>query len=70
MSENNIWTANKYIKELVGDRESPRIPTLRKKDEDGVTREIHRSEDKARLLASLQVPSFPPPTQLLSPLQL
>lgn len=65
MSADNIWLANKYIKEPVGDGGSPRIPTLRAADEEGTVREVNNSEDKARLLAKTFFP--PPPTYLLCP---
>ena len=60
MSGNDIWTANRYIKEPVGDGGSPRIPTLRERDADGATREVHGSEENAHLLARTFFPPPPP----------
>jgi len=58
MTVNDIWTANKYIKEPVGHGGSPRIPTLKTKDAAGVEISINTNEEKARLLAKT---FFPPP---------
>src|SRR5260221_4521707 len=58
MSGSDIWTANRYIKQPVGDGGSPRIPTLHTKDGEGVERETRSSEDKASLFANT---FFPPP---------
>ena len=50
MTTTNIWAANKFIKELAGDRGCPRIPTLRIKDNRGVKQSISNNKDKAKTL--------------------
>ena len=56
MTATDIWTANKYLKELVGDGGSPRILTLRFKDGQGRETQINNSKDKADILAKLFFP--------------
>ena len=58
MSANEIWTANKYIREPVGDGGNPRIPTLKTKNAAGRDIHISDNEEKANLLAKT---FFPPP---------
>jgi hypothetical protein len=36
MTVNDIWTANKYIREPIGDGGNPRIPTLKSKTQPGL----------------------------------
>ncbi len=57
---NDIWTANRYIKEPVGDGGCPRIPTLKVKGNAGTTQEINDNKDKARHFAET---FFPPPPE-------
>ena len=57
MVTNDIWTANKYIRDLVGDGGIPRIPTVR--DAAGNETEINDSEDKAKIFAKLFFPPLP-----------
>jgi ribonuclease HI len=61
MSANDIWTANKYLKDPIGDGGSPRIPTLRTKDEHGNEVETNDNENKAKIFAKTFFP--PPPEQ-------
>jgi len=58
MTPDNIWTANKYLKEPIGDGGNPRIPTLRIKDEQGTETKVNDNRDKANLFAAS---FFPPP---------
>ena len=58
MTANEIWTANKYIREPVGDGGNPRIPTLKTKNAAGIEVSINSNEEKAKLLAKT---FFPPP---------
>ena len=61
MSANDIWTANKYLKDPVGDGGNPRIPTLVTKDEQDNEVETNDNENKAKLFAKT---FFPPPPEL------
>ena len=61
MTGNEIWTANKYIKEPVGDGGSPRIPTLKIKTAAGRETLINNNEDKAKIFAKTFFPPPPPP---------
>jgi hypothetical protein len=61
MTANEIWTANKYIKEPVGDGGNPRIPTLKVKNAAGVEVSINSNKGKAKTLAEN---FFPPPPAL------
>jgi ribonuclease HI len=63
MTASDIWTANKYIKEPIGDGGSPRIPTLRFKDETGADVAINDNEDKATTFAKIFFPPPPPPEE-------
>ena len=58
MTAKDIWTANKYIKEPVGDGGNPRIPTLKTKNAAGMDVKISSNDGKAKLLSKL---FFPPP---------
>ena len=60
MSANDIWTANKFIKEPAGDGGSPRIPTLTTKDDTGADTHISDNKDKAATFAKV---FFPPPPE-------
>jgi hypothetical protein len=59
MTANEMWTANKYIKEPVGDGGNPRIPTLKVKDAAGVETLINDNDKKAKTLASAFFPKPP-----------
>ena len=61
MIASNIWTANKYLKEPVGDGGNPRIPTIKTKDELGHEIATNDNEDKAIIFAKAFFP--PPPDQ-------
>ena len=61
MGENDIWTANKYIKSPIGDGGAPRIPMLKTKNEAGENIEVNDNEDKAKVFAKVFFP--PPPAQ-------
>ena len=61
MMEDDIWTANKYIKTPIGDSGAPRIPTLKTKNEAGITIEVNDNEDKAKAFVKAFFP--PPPAQ-------
>jgi hypothetical protein len=58
MVASDIWTANKYLKEPVGDGGLPRIPTIRVRDAEGREIEINDNEDKAKFFVKS---FFPPP---------
>jgi ribonuclease HI/endonuclease/exonuclease/phosphatase family metal-dependent hydrolase len=58
MTASEIWTANKYIREPIGDGGNPRIPTLKIKNAAGVEISINSNEEKAKTLAAT---FFPPP---------
>ena len=60
MTANEMWTANKYIKEPIDDGGSPRIPTLRTRDETGREVHINNNEEKARAFAKIFFPPPPP----------
>jgi hypothetical protein len=61
MSASDIWTANKYIREPIGDGGCPRIPTLKTSNEDGSITTINDNEDKAEAFARTFFPTPPPP---------
>ena len=61
MSATEIWTANRYIKEPVGDGGSPRIPTLKVKNAEGAEISVNNNKEKAKLFATA---FFPPPPPL------
>ena len=60
MTAADIWTANKFIREPVGDGGSPRIPTLKVKGPNGVEVQVNNNEEKARIFAKLFFPPSPP----------
>lgn len=59
MTASDIWTANKFIKEPVGDGGSPRIPTIHTTKETGQEEIINNHEDKAKIFAKTFF--LPPP---------
>ena len=61
MTASDIWTANKYLKNPVGDGGLPRIPTIRIKDDRGRDVEINDNEAKAKVFAKI---FFPPPPEV------
>ena len=61
MTTEDIWTANKYIKNPVGDGGVPRIPTIKTRDNNGNTLEINDNKDKANIFSKT---FFPPPPAL------
>ena len=61
MTAQDIWTANKYLKNPVGDGGSPRIPTIRTTNEEGNEVDINDNEDKAKVFATT---FFPPPPHM------
>ena len=61
MTADDIWTANKYIKDPVGDGGMPRIPTIKTKDEEGNEIEINNSKEKAKAFAKAIFPNPPRP---------
>ena len=65
MTASEIWTANKYIKELVGDGGSPRIPTLKFKNAAGREVSINNNKEKAETFTAIFFPPPPPPTNAL-----
>ena len=65
VTTNDIWMANRYIKEPSGDGGCPRIPTLKVKGNTGITQEVNNNEDKAKHFATMFFP--PPPEHSLLP---
>ena len=61
MTASDIWTANKYLKNPVGDGGLPRILTIRIKDDRGRDVEINDNEVKAKVFAKV---FFPPPPEV------
>ena len=59
MIANNIWTANKFIKEPAGDGGCPRIPILKIKDEQGTNVCVNDNGDKAKSFAKNFFPTPP-----------
>ena len=59
MTASDIWTANKYLKNPVGDGGMPRIPTLKTKNKEGVESEVNDNNDKAKLFAKTFFPTPP-----------
>ena len=59
MTANDIWTANKFIKEPAGDGGCLRIPTLKIMDEQGIDLYINDNGDKAKSLAKNFFPTSP-----------
>jgi len=62
MDASGIWTANKYLKDPVGDGRSPRIPTLKVSDAERGNRvkEVNDNQEKASLFVQT---FFPPPPE-------
>ena len=60
MTSADIWTANKFIKEPVGDGGCLRIPTLKVRNEAGDITYINNNEDKATTFAKIFFPPPPP----------
>ena len=60
MTENEIWTANKYIRELVGNGGCPRIPMLKTKNAAGAEISINSNESKSKTFAKMFFPPPPP----------
>ena len=58
MSAGDIWTANRYLREPVGDGGVPRIPTIRVQGPDRMERKISDNKEKVELFAKI---FFPPP---------
>jgi endonuclease/exonuclease/phosphatase family metal-dependent hydrolase len=63
MTASEMWTANKYIREPVGDGGNPRIPTLKTKNAAGREVPVNSNEEKADLLAKT---FFPPPPRIVN----
>jgi len=57
-TEREMWIANKFIKEPVGDGGRPRIPTLKINTPDGY-REVSSNKEKAQAIATAFFPSKP-----------
>jgi len=53
----DLWTANRYMRDPVGDGGQPQIPSLTVTDEYGEQVEITGNEEKARLFANAFFPS-------------
>ena len=62
MTALDLWTANRFIKEPAGDGGSPKIPTLKSKDEEGNKTQVINNEDKAQLFAKMFF--YPPPVPI------
>jgi hypothetical protein len=60
MTAADMWTANKFIREPVGDGGSPRIPTLKVTNQAGEEVFISSNEEKARTFAKMFFPPPPP----------
>jgi hypothetical protein len=58
-AEREMWIANRYLTEPVGDGGSPRIPTLKTKDHLGNTTTHTTNEEKANALNSTFFPKRP-----------
>jgi ribonuclease HI/exonuclease III len=59
MDASDIWMANKYLRNPIGDGGNPRIPTLRTTNANGQDREVNDNRDKATLFANTFFPSPP-----------
>jgi hypothetical protein len=62
-TEKDMWTANRYLMEPVGDGGNPRIPTLYMKDEEGKKIEHVTNEEKAKVLGNTFFPERPAETE-------
>jgi ribonuclease HI len=58
-TEEQLWTANKYLAEPVGDGGRTRIPTLKVASENGQTTEASSNDEKANALAKSFFPEKP-----------
>jgi len=60
-AEQDLWTANQYLKEPIGDGGKTCIPTLKVpvEGEDGLLQEINTNEGKAKILAQIFFPKKP-----------
>ena len=60
-AEQDLWTANRYLREPTGDGGKSRVPTLKVVDEgaNGLVREVNTNEGKAKALAHLFFPKKP-----------
>jgi len=65
-AEQGLWTANRYLKEPIGDGGKTRIPTLKVpvEGEDGLLQEINTNEGKAKILAQIFFPKKPEPSRV------
>jgi len=59
VADNDLWTANSYIKELTGDGGKTHIPTLKVIMENGNEREVNSNKEKAEIFSN----AFSPPNQ-------
>ena len=57
--EADIWMANKYLSSPVGDGGKTRIPMLKVKGSDGLTKEANTNKEKAKSLAEAFFPPKP-----------
>jgi hypothetical protein len=62
MTANEMWMANKYIKEPIGDGGNPRIPTLKTRNAAGADISVNNDDEKAKIFTSVFFPK-PPPTE-------
>src|SRR5271168_4615466 len=60
MTAADVWTANKFIREPSGDGGSPRIPTLKVRNQAGTETLISDNKGKARTFAKMFFPPPPP----------
>lgn len=58
-SDSDLWTANRYLKDPIGDGGKARIPTLKVKEVDGTTREVSTNTDKAEIFNKIFFPPKP-----------
>ena len=63
MSAGDIWTANRYLRELVGDGGVPCIPTICVQRPDGTEQKISDNKKKVELFAKT---FFPPPASCVN----
>jgi hypothetical protein len=66
---NDIWTANRYLKEPNRDGGSPRIPTLKINNQQGNPRSITSNEEKAKTFAKTFFPNRPELSSVLAEFQ-
>jgi ribonuclease HI len=58
-SDRDLWTSNRYLKDPVGDGGKSRIPTLKVKDANGLTREVASNSEKAKVFHKVFFPPRP-----------